>query len=142
MKDTILFGVIIFGIVMWVATYVGGIWWEWRRKKILYQTIRDGIVPADYSAAVREVATEVNDAALGGAPEDGMERYLMALRNKVALIRLSGFDVAREARLKGELFAQAIDTNPHEKGSGEAKQWARGFCQDGGHPPKGWMERA
>lgn len=144
MEDRIMFGIVIFGFVVWVAVYAYEIWFEWKRKKVLTQQIAAGIVPVDYSSMVREFATKQNNEAMGfpTSEQETMFGALRALREKVGLIRAQGFDAARAAREKGEFFAQAISENPYEKGSGEAKQWARGFCQDGGHPPKAWMERA
>ncbi len=147
MKDTIMFGVIIFGLIVWVGVYAYEIGYEWWRKRTINRQIASGVVPVDYSAVIREAATDRNNEVLAwGAPIDPKRAKknadLLSLRTRVAIIRSDGFVAAQAARLKGEMFAQAISENPYPKGSGEAKQWARGFCQDRGHPPKSWMERA
>jgi len=143
----VFYGLIASITIGWVSSYVYGVLYERYRKRVLDQQVEAGIVPLDYSNAVRELATARNNEVLhqGGLPDSHQERQavnLDRLRWRVSEIRVQGFDAARVARVKGEMFAQAIAENPYAKGSGEAKQWARGFCQDGGHPPKGWMERA
>lgn len=143
-EDRIMFGVVIFGFVVWVGVYVYELWAEWKRKKILTQQIAAGVVPVEYSSMVREFATKQNNEAMGfpTSEQEVMFAALRTLREKVSLIRAQGFDAAREARDNKRSFAMAIADNPYPKGSGEARQWARGFCQDGGHPPKAWMDRA
>ncbi len=147
MKDTIMFGVITSGMVVWAGVYAYEIWYRWWRKRIITKQIADGIVPVDYSAAIREAATDRNNEVLAGGSltdpvRDQRTAELLSMRTRVGLIRAEGFDAAREARGNKRSFAMAISDNPYPRGSGEAKQWARGFCQDGGHPPKEWMERA
>lgn len=144
-NELIMYGLLGSGVIVWVASYVYEIWYKWNQKRVIDQQIKDGVVPLNYTAVVRATATERNNEVLGGilTPEQEQKAVnLDRLRWKVSEIRVQGFDAARKAKDKGELFGQAIAMNPYEKGSGEAKQWARGFCQQGGHPPAGWMERA
>ena len=141
--EQIMFGLIFTGLFAWTV-WLAHEWWVARTRRILNQSIADGIVPVNYSKIVRMLATEQNAEACGFPTDEQERRFgdLSALRKQVGLIRLAGFDAARAAKLKGELFEQAIAANPYEKRSGAAQQWARGFCQAGGHPPKGWMKRA
>lgn len=144
MIDIIMYGLVGGGFTLWSAWAIYVVLAERRRKRILNQQIMDGVVPVDYSNVVREFATQQNVEACGfttAAQEHRINR-LQALRMKVAHIRVEGFDAARQARVGKVLFETGISANPYEKGSGEAKQWARGFCQEACHPPKAWMERA
>lgn len=149
-NELIMYGLLGSGLIVWIASYVYQILYERHRKRVIDQQIRDNVVPVDYSAVIREVATDRNNEVLHQgilSPEQEEKAVnLERLRWHVAAIRVLGYDAAKRAEERGELFAFAIETNnPYEKGSGEAKQWARGFCQGfgkGGHPPAGWMERA
>lgn len=136
MNDLYLFGAFLACGVFYVGYWAFVDWRETRRLIFLNKQIREGIVPTDYSKKIKAVARQQN-ADFGG-PTDA----LGALRYKVSCIRVEGFDRARVAKNRGELFIDGIESNPYPKGSGEAQQWARGYCQEGCHPPKGWMQIA
>ncbi|HDZ37799.1 MAG TPA: hypothetical protein ENH62_05880 [Marinobacter sp.] len=145
MKDQMMFGIVIFGFVAWVLVYAHEIWSEWRRKKFINQQIDDGVVPQNYSKVVKEWATRYDAEAMSPGMTDEQDRRhgrLSHLRQTVGMIRARGFDEARRARQWGMSFNEAIADCPYEKGSGEAQQWTRGFCQESGVRPKEWMERA
>lgn len=142
MIDNIMFGITIAGMVLWVGSYAYQAY-QIHLERVIDKQITDGVVPRNYSKAIRERATKVNNEVLGGAIAQGQGLpELGSIRLIVAHIRVEGFDRARLAKENGELFIDAIETNPYDKGSGEAQQWARGFCQEGGNPPQGWMEIA
>lgn len=141
--DTIMYTIIGFGVAMWIAWVIIGTILEARRKRELYRQIEVGEVPVDYSAAIKEVATEQGASILlTGFENEGRSVDLLNLRTKVAYIRADGYDRAVEDADRGECFGCGIENNPHPQGSGEAKQWARGYCQLSGTHPKEWMERA
>jgi len=141
--DTIMFGLVAAGVVSWIAWAIIGTILGARRKRELYRQIEVGEVPVDYSAAVKEVATEQNNnILLRGAENEGRYIDLQSLRTKVARIRAAGYDAANRAREQGQSFERGLERNPYVKGSGSAKQWARGYCQLTGTHPKEWMQRA
>ena len=135
MIDNIMFGITIAGMVLWVGSYAYQAY-NIHKERVIDKQIDAGVVPRNYSQAIRVRATKINDDVWGDA------LGLSSIRMLVAQIRVEGFDRARLAKDSGELFIDAIETNPYLKGSGEAQQWARGFCQEGGNPPAGWMEIA
>ncbi len=139
-------------VIQWTLialTAAAGIAWfvyvlvvEARRRK-LHQQIKEGEVPLDYSKKIKQVATAQNDAILGtGTENETRYRDLTNLRMKVAYIRADGYDRAAEDAFNNIAFDIGIGNNPHPNGSGEAKQWARGYCQLTGTQPKEWMQRA
>ena len=144
MIDNIMFGITIAGMVLWVGSYAYQAY-NIHKERVIDKQIAEGVVPRNYSKAVRERAKAGNNVVLGGTISHEQElafQNLGSIRLQVARIRCDGFDRARLAKENGELFIDAIETNPHPKGSGAAQQWARGFCQEGGNPPAGWMEIA
>ena len=141
--DTIMFGLIAAGVLGWIGLAIAGYVNEKRRKRELYRQIEYGEVPVDYSAAIKEVATEQGASILlTGFENESRSKDLLDLRTKVARIRADGYDCAKEDEVQGGTFRQGIEDNPWPNGSGEAKQWARGYCQAYGAPPKEWMRRA
>lgn len=136
MNDLLLFGAFLSCGVLYVGYWAYQDWRETRRLRLLYKQIREGVVPRDYSKQIKAVARQHN------TEYGGPTAALQSLRYRVSLIRVEGFDRAQAAKNRGELFVDGIESNPYPKGSGEAQQWARGYCQEGGHPPKGWMEIA
>lgn len=144
MIDNIMFGITIAGMVLWVGSYAYQAY-HIHLERVIDKQIIDGVVPRNYSKAVRERATRENNEVLGGSighEQELVSQNLGSIRLRVAQVRVEGFDRARLAKDNDELFIDAIETNPYPKGSGEAQQWARGFCQEGGNPPQGWMEIA
>lgn len=142
-EDTIMFSIIAVGVVAWIAWAIIGTIVEARRKRELHRQIEVGEIPVDYSAAIREVATDQNNAILGTGFENEQRSVdLHNLRMKVSIIRVNGYDWARDDMDGGIELSLGILQNPYVKGSGSAKQWARGYCQASGTPPKEWMERA
>ena len=144
MIDNIMFGITIVGMILWVGSYAYQAY-KIHCERVIDKQIAEGVVPRNYSQVIRERATKVNNVSLAGTITHAQElafQNLGSIRLQVARIRCDGFDRARLAKENGELFIDAIETNPHPKGSGAAQQWARGFCQEGGNPPAGWMEIA
>jgi len=141
--DTIMFGIVGTAVIGWIAWAVTMALLERKRKRELYRQIEYGEVPVDYSAAIKEVATEQGASILlTGFENEGRAVDLLRLRTKVAHIRADGYDAASRAAKQGQSFEGGLERNPYVKGSGSAKQWARGYCQLTGTHPKEWMERA
>lgn len=140
--DIFMYTLIAIGSVIFAGWFVATAL-EARRKRELHRQIKEGEVPVDYSAAVKEVATDQNNAILGaGVEHESRAKDLYGLRMKVARIRADGYDAANRAREQGQSFEGGLERNPYVKGSGSAKQWARGYCQLTGTHPKEWMQRA
>lgn len=143
MDDLIMFLAVVAAAALAVGWHAVVYQIEVRRVRKLNQQIRDCVVPVDYNS-IAEVARQQNESVLHPTqgPQDVSFGDLLALRTRVAYIRVEGYDTAKDEKAKGTLFIDAIEQNPYTKGSGEAKQWARGFCQAHGTQPKGWMELA
>ena len=140
--DLIMFGMLAIGGVGFLGWIIATIL-ERRRKRELYRKIEYGEVPVDYSAAIREVATEQGASILlTGFENEGRSKDLLSLRTKVARIRAEGYAAAVVHERGGIELWVGIRYSPYPIGSGEAKQWARGYCQASGTPPKEWMEQA
>ncbi len=140
--DFMMFGLLAIGLVGFAGWFIA-VLLEARRKRELYRKIRYGEVPVDYSAAIREVATDQNNAILKtGFDDEGLSQDLYSIRTKVAYIRANGYDQAKDDVINGISMVFGIADCPHPKGSGEAKQWVRGYCQATGTQPKEWMDRA
>ena len=128
MNDYIMNVLIYAGIAGAVGLVIYNIWLEYRRRK-LTQQIRDNIVPVDYDQVAKR-AREMNDQIELGNPDFRKNTNdLRRLRENVAIIRLDGFDRAVSDAFKGLKFTLGVSATPHPKGSGEAKQWVRGYCQ-------------
>ncbi|MEE9366025.1 MAG: hypothetical protein V3W44_04985 [Dehalococcoidales bacterium] len=140
--DIFMYTLIAIGAVIFAGWFVATAL-EARRKRELHRQIEEGEVPVDYSAAIKEVATDQNNAILGvGFEHESRAKDLYGLRMKVAHIRANGYDRAADDVRNNIDFVFGIGNNPHPQGSGEAKQWARGYCQLTGTQPKEWMQRA
>lgn len=125
-------------LIMWVLIYAGlagslgyivyTFWLEYKRQKLTDQ-IRKGEVPVDYSQVAKRSQEMNNQIELGNPNFRKNINDLTHLRVKVGHIRLRGYDRAVADRDKGLKFTAGVKATPYPKGSGEAKQWVRGYCQ-------------
>ncbi len=142
MNDTMMFGVVGIGFVLWVFTYVVEHAWKVLKRRKLDKQVVEGVVPRDYSRKLKVLQQELNQGNLLTDEQNATWDRLQSLRERVGLIRLAGYDAGDVARVERVEFALGIGKNPYPRGTGEAQQWARGFCQATGQPPKHWMARA
>jgi hypothetical protein len=93
-------------------------------------TIAAGKVPVDYDLVARRVR-DLNDldACQDAIVPETRARLgqMKRMRETVSIIRLRGYDRALDDRVNSIDVDLGLKNNPHEKGSGEAKQWARGY---------------
>ena len=126
-------------IALAVMVYIGVLglrlykYWCLRRAR---KDIAAGRVPVDYSQ-VAIIVREENDSHLG------YDVGLYAIRYQVARIRAAGFEVGQQFRGVKTRPEFVAAVNPHPEGSGEAKQWVRGYCQSANiFDPKPYMDAA
>jgi len=147
MRDLTMWNLIMAGAVgLIMAGAVGYIvytlWLEYKRRKLSDQ-IRKGEVPVDYSQVAKRSQELNNQVELGNPTFRQNVNDLTHLRERVGLIRLSGYDRAISDRNKGLKFSVGVAATPYPKGSGEAKQWVRGYCQGRNvRPPGPYMRKA
>jgi len=149
MKDETLLTIMVLALMvwalLWIAEKIYTGWWkprsEWR------QVINEGKVPADYSAVGR-VAKALNERVISASVLDskeleGNQASLDLLRTRVARIRVAGYDRATSDSSIGVRFRIGVARSPHPTGSGEAKQWVRGYCMGANVPdPRPYMDAA
>ncbi len=117
----------------------------WRLRKTAKQVSR-GEIPVDYNR-VNELQRQVNDQVLGAKhigreDDDPVIAGLASIRMNVAYIRVAGYDQAIIDADKLIAPDDGVLKNPHDAGTGKAKQWVRGYCMGAGIPPKELMGRA
>lgn len=120
---------------------------QWRLRKAANQVIR-GEIPVNYNL-VDDLQRQINDDDEGGKnlmaddrEEGSLTNGLRIVRFSVAQIRVIGFD---QALLDYDLLIapdDGVKKNPYDAGSGQAKQWVRGYCMGAGIPPKELMRIA
>ena len=99
-------------VVTWVKTY--------RARK----AVQRGEIPPNYSAGIKSAQEEANSR-----PDDSGHSALVSIREKVGLIRLEGYLRGETDEADSFPFKYGVAATPYKKGSGEAKQWTRGYCQ-------------
>lgn len=103
------------------------------KKRVLWQNIEDNVVPVDYDQ-VADAVREMNspDMILREAMDRPQVRHnlgnLQRLRTHVSIIRSDGYDRAVSDQLTRIGFEAGVTSGPFKKGTGEAKQWVRGYC--------------
>ena len=156
MSDSIVYALATV-LVVWGLWLIG----DYVRLKLKHRRINKqiaaGIVPVDYKEVAR-VVQELNSSesvkreALeleGLNPPKIRKRLgdLKRIRTRVAYIRDAGYCVGERQRHQKDPIEVGLRENPFEKGTGESKQWVRGYCMGFSSPgnivhPGEWMKRA
>lgn len=135
--DTLFIGVGAM-LAIWALAWVADVLWKRHKKRDLWKHIRENRVPVDYDR-VAEAVREANDpgnivkeakshAGVGPPTQRQNLSDLKRLRSNVARIRVNGYDRAVSDRENKVEFAWGVTRTPYPKGTGEAKQWVRGYC--------------
>lgn len=150
MNDSILIPLVVGLLAIWFLTGLaekGYKWWKGRAKRAALKSIEKYEVPTDYNQ-VGLIQEDVNKRQLD-ATEAGqvvsataLEGKISQVRQKVSRIRYGGYVFGEEAKLNRVDFDIGVEQHKYEKGSGEAKQWVRGYCMAFGVQPKKWMDKA
>ena len=145
MNDQILLMVVVFGLLVWFGCGAAEWAWNWWRAHKTRGEILDGTVSVDYQLVVDE-ANRVNKVYAEGSLAEQMdedfsvrESALTRIRENVARIREAGFVIATQATTTD----RGLASNPFKRGTGESKQWVRGFCMGRNIlDPKPYMDKA
>ena len=106
----------------------------WRHHSAVNAMIDTGRVPADYGVVRRE-QERLNKIDIDGSlmdrtlPDVELTRTVVAsVRETASHIRFSGYRIGEQDQDTGLNFELGVQSNPFPTGSGEAKQWVRGYC--------------
>ena len=145
MRDQTFLQIVVFGLLVWFTIGAVGLfrtarkWWKGHKTR---EEILRGVVPVDYQLVIEEagrVNRILSDGPLDEQQSDGFiiqDSALQNMRQKVGRIRDDGFVVGYTKR--GQL-----SNNPYPTGSGESKQWVRGYCMGRNiTDPKPYMDKA
>jgi hypothetical protein len=131
----LLIGVVVLGAV-WFITELAEVLLNWRKRRQVRRQIKAGVVPVDYEMVATQ-AKAMNDdveekAARGQIVDTPTFRQnaadLHRVRSKVAGIRDKGYVAGSSDKEHKVAVEIGLGNNPWPKGSGEAKQWVRGYC--------------
>ncbi len=120
------------GIIGW-GTRV----YQWLKHKRAVQEIIDtGRVPADYGIVEREQRrlNRIDEAATDPLHKDTADqrRAIADVRTAVAHIRFAGYTIGEQDQRAEVAFETGVRSAPFKRGTGEAKQWVRGYCMGRG----------
>lgn len=142
MSDKTLFMVVGAGIAAYlVVCMMQFSLWLYRKWRVSRgkKMLKAGKIPTNYSEAVAAAQTEDN----ADPRSKGTNPTLLRVRKQVGLIRFRGFLRGEVDRDNNVSFKHGVNACPHKRGSGEAKQWVRGYCQARNvMDPKKYMDRA
>jgi hypothetical protein len=130
------------------------LWYRARKaKRTAQREIDSGSVPVDYDQ-VAELVRDANNAEDASSPDfagivpspEIRKRLntLNSMRHRVAVLRGQGFDKGSDHKANGMTDVElGLQSNPHDKGTGEAKQWARGYLMAQSiRDIKPWIDKA
>jgi hypothetical protein len=140
------------GICLWMLVGFAGQAWEWYKHHKALEDIMDGRVPVDYGQmeiAQKNVNDCYTDGDLKSQQDEGFlatETAIIRVRESVAKIRYAGYLIGEQAAHEDDgemLFINVKKCNPFTVGTGESKQWTRGYCMGGNiADPKYYMDKA
>lgn len=129
-------------VIMVIAGFwltLGAIDWglrlyRWHQhKKAVQEIIDTGRVPADYGVVKREQnrLNRIDEAATDPLHKDTADqrRAIADVRIAVAHIRFAGYVIGEQDHAAKIAFEIGVTQTPFKRGTGEAKQWVRGYCQ-------------
>jgi len=136
LNDNIFLSIVMIGLGLWASVYVVEYalkGWRWFKQRMdIEELIDTGDVPADYGVIEREQErlNKIDEGNLDPTHEATREIRVAvhAARQKVAHVRFAGFKIGEQDQHAGTSFARGVISGPFKKGSGEAKQWVRGYC--------------
>lgn len=105
-----------------------------RHERAVDKMVDKGEVPADYNVVKveQEMLNKVDEKGSfkERISEDTEIRHgaIERVRLKVAHIREAGFVVGQRHQAEEVPFEEGVKGTPFKQGSGEAKQWVRGYC--------------
>ena len=105
-----------------------------RHERAVDKMVDKGEVPADYNVVKveQEMLNKVDEkrSFKERISEDTEIRHgaIERVRLKVAHIREAGFVVGQRHQAEEVPFEEGVKGTPFKQGSGEAKQWVRGYC--------------
>jgi len=136
MNDQLMLSTVVFFVAIWLmfgfwAIYV----WvrDWlRHENAITKMVDKGEVPADYSHVeieqkILNKRDEVGEIDID-YEDDVRRNALDGVRLKVAHIRDAGFVIGQQDQRDDIPFKDGVRATPFKQGSGEAKQWVRGYC--------------
>jgi len=106
--------------------------YDWLKHRKAREQIHDFVIPPDYSE-VEYQQKRINKIDESGSiakrtAEDSNRVAVQRIRMHTARIREAGFIAAGLDQRRGVKFDDGVKGSPYPKGSGEAKQWVRGYC--------------
>jgi len=119
--------VLLFKLVASLRAYI-------MHERAVIRMVDRGEVPADYSIVkteqeMRNKVDEVGSFAERQSDDHKLRRSSVdSVRQRVAGIRVAGYDAGKLDHKNGMSFEFGVICAPYKKGSGEAKQWVRGYC--------------
>ena len=134
MNDSLLIVVLVLGGA-WLAIGLwdwAGVLYRWYKRRQATKGILAGKVPAGYGVikTEQERLNKIDEAGgLAQSPKDRrIASCLRGIRERVSHIRYAGYVAGENDQFAGLPFDTGVKGTPHKKGSGEAKQWVRGYC--------------